>query len=269
MPDSPYQPILIANPNDWSLSLNYTSGGGLTASSAVGSFAIDATGNLWITDSTAGSVIEWNAVGVALSPSTGYPAGGNLVAVDANNNVWIAGNGVLNELTNLGSPLPWSPYGGVQGGGSDFAIDAQNNLWITGSGGVHEFNNLGVQLSPINGFINDSVTNIVAVGIDSSDNAWVGNTNPTNPTTGYYAELSNPGGQLIVNTAGGSGSAGTIAPQIAADGAGNLWSAITSAGTAGGLCHVSPYVGQTNETSCSQSSAVTNGGSSPAFYGLL
>ncbi len=145
---SPLQPILAKQPNDWSVSLNYTSGGGLSSASAVGSFAVDVTGNLWITDTNAGSVIEWNSTGAALSPSTGFPASGGPIAIDATGNVWISGNGALNELTGLGSPLPWSPFGGVSGGGSEVVLDAQSNLWIADIGGIREFSNLGVQLSP-------------------------------------------------------------------------------------------------------------------------
>ncbi len=239
---SPYQPILTAGPNDWSVSLQYTGGGGLSSSSAVGSFALDAVGNLWITDTKAGSVIEWNAVGAALSPSTGFPAGGGPIAIDANGDVWISGNGVLSELTNLGTALPWSPFGGVPGGGGDAAIDAENNLWINNPGGVYEFNNLGMQISPANGFVNNGVTGIAALGIDSANNIWVGNA-ANSPPSASFAELSNPGGQLVVNTSPQNGS--QVMPQIAADAVGDIW-AIRSGNGAGntGLCMVPPYDGR-------------------------
>jgi hypothetical protein len=229
---SPFQPILTAQPNDWSISLNYTGGGGLSTASAVASLAVDATGNLWITDTKAGSVIEWNGIGAALSPSTGFPAGGGPIAIDSTGNIWISGDGVLTELTGSGAPSLGSPFGGVSGGGGDISIDAQSNLWITNTTGVNEFSNLGLEISPSGGYTNDGITGIGAVAVDSSNNVWIGNS----PGHASLAELTNPGGQLVVNVAGVSGS---VLPQVAADGAGDLW-------VTGGdfLCEVPPYGGK-------------------------
>jgi hypothetical protein len=217
---SPFQPILTTQPSDWSISLNYTGGGGLSSASEVGSFAEDAAGNLWITDTKAGSVIEWNGIGAALSPSTGFPAGGGPIAIDATGNVWISGNAVLSELTGIGTSAPGSPFGGVAGGGGDIAVDAQSNLWITNSGGVNEFNSLGLEISPSAGYTNEGITGISSVGVDSSDNVWVGN---TTSTTLSVAELANPGGQLIVNSAPQSSPEQQVRPEMAADGVGDIW----------------------------------------------
>ncbi|MCU1321297.1 MAG: hypothetical protein JWM43_946 [Acidobacteriaceae bacterium] len=232
-PASPFQPILATQPNDWSVSLNYTSGGGLSGTSAVGSFAIDATGNVWITDSKANSAIEWNVTGAALSPSTGFSAGGGPIAIDATGNVWVSGDGVLTELTNLGSALPWSPFGGVAGGGTDAAFDAQSNLWITNSAGVNEFNSLGLRLSPANGYTIDGVSNYSAVGIDSSNNVWAGTGPDSQASAGQILELTNPGGQLIT-----SGIPGAALSQMAADSAGVVWY------LNGSLCEAPPYGGK-------------------------
>jgi hypothetical protein len=243
---SPFQPILTALPGDWSVSLNYTSGGGLTTASAVGSFAVDASGNLWITDTTGGNVIEWNAVGAALSPSTGFPAGGGLLAIDAGGNVWVSGNSVLSELTNLGTTVLGSPFAGVLGGGSDMAFDAQDNLWIANGGGVNEFNNLGVELSPASGFTNTGIPGITAIGVDSSNNVWIGNQNIATPSP--FSELTNPGGELIVNSGPGLNQIGvSILPQLAADGKGDIWG-VSASGNAENngsavVCEVPPYGG--------------------------
>ena len=237
---SPFQPTLTALPNDWSISLNYIDGGGLTTASTVDSFAIDASGNLWITDTTGGDVIEWNAAGAALSPSSGFPAGGGLVAIDATGNAWVSGKGVLSELTNLGTPVLGSPFAGVAGGGSDMAFDAQDNLWIANGGGVNEFNNLGVELSPASGFTNAGISGITAVGIDSSNNVWIGNPNIATPAQSSFSELTNPGGELIVNSSNISGALGTVLSGLAADGAGNVWG-IT---TLDQVCKAPPYGGE-------------------------
>ena len=239
---APFQPILAALPlpNDWSISLNYTGGGGLTTASTVGSFVADASGNLWITDTTAGDVIEWNAAGAALSPSSGFPAGGSLVAIDANGNAWISGNGVLNELTNLGTPVLGSPFAGVAGGGSDMVFDAQDNLWIANGGGVNEFNTLGVELSPASGFTNTGISGITAVGVDSSNNVWIGNPNIATSTQASFSELTNPGGELIVNSSNSSGGSGTVLPGLASDGAGDIWGITTG----DEVCKAPPYSGK-------------------------
>jgi ligand-binding sensor domain-containing protein len=249
---SPLPPVLTAKTNDWSISLNYTSGGGLSVGSTVGSFAIDSIGNLWITDTKAGSVVEWNAMGAALSPSTGFPGGGGPIAIDATGNVWISGDGSLNELTSLGSPFPWSPFGGVPGGGGDIAFDAQSNLWITNSGGVNEFSNLGLQLSPVSGYTVDGLTSIATLAIDSSNNVWLGTLPTSQNSSGQVAELSNPGGQPIT-----TGGPGVTVPQMAADSAGDIWYVGAQ------ICEAPPYGGKgsTLVSNCTQvgvSDASTN-----------
>jgi hypothetical protein len=230
----PFQPILGSAPNDWSVSLNYTRGGGLSSTSAVGSFAVDATGNLWITDTKAASIIEWNAVGAALSPPAGFPAGGGPIAIDATGNVWISGDGVLTELTSLGSPLPWSPFGGVSGGGGDMAFDAQSNLWITNFNSINEFSGLGLQLSPVSGFTVDDINKLTAVAIDSANNVWFGTGPNGQASNGQIVELTNPGGLLI-----SSGNTGSTAAQMAADSAGDIWFI-----GAASVCEASPYGGK-------------------------
>ena len=229
---SPFQPALSTASIDWPLSLHYTVSG-LPATDTLGSFAIDADGNLWITDATAGTVIEWNATAAAISPLTGFVAGGGPIAIDATGNVWTSGNNSLSELTSLGVSLPGSPFGGVAGGGSDMAIDAQDNLWIANGAGVSEFSDLGVLLSPAGGFINPDVNGVTAVGIDSSNDIWLGQLATSDNS---FAILTNPGGGLLI--AGGSNSLGNVFPQMAADSAGDMWATNGSE-----LCKVPPYAG--------------------------
>lgn len=240
---SPFQPILSAEPSDWSISLNYTSGGGLNSSSTVGSFAVDANGNLWITDTTGGDVIEWNAAGAALSPSTGFAAGGGPIAIDTNGNAWVSGNGVLSELTTLGTPVLGSPYAGMAGGGNDMAFDAQDDLWIANGAGLNEFSNFGVELSPAAGFTNSGISGISAVGIDSLNNVWIGNPEIGDTAEGSFSELTNPGGELIVNSEQTSQGASILA-QLAADGAGDIWGIAAGDGIGYDVCKVPPYAGK-------------------------
>ena len=235
--NSPFQPILNAQPNDWSVSLNYTAGGGLSSSSVVGSFALDASGYLWITDTAANRVIKWNATGAAISPSTGFSAGGGPIAIDTNGEVWTSGNGALYELNSLGTPIQGSPFGGVAGGGGDMTIDAQGNLWIANGAGVSAISPLGVLLSPAAGFTFDGLSAIGAVTADSANNIWIGNTSTdNNGSSANFAQLSNPGATLVVNDETFSGS---VRPQIAADGSGNLWAILSS----DYICEIPPYGG--------------------------
>jgi hypothetical protein len=221
---APFQPILTFTKTvDWSVSLNYSGVGGISSASAVSSFATDASGNLWITDTKSGTVSEWNAVGAAISPSAGFSAGGGPIAIDASGNVWISGDGVLTELTSFGTSAPGSPFGGVAGGGNDMAIDAQSDIWIANGAGVSEFNNYGQELSPVGGFTNSGISGITAVGVDSSNNVWVG-----------FAELTNPGGELLV-----TGGSNAQFPQLAANGSGYVWKILN-----GQVCYVSPWQGK-------------------------
>jgi len=249
---SPFQPILTSSPHDWSISLHYTSGGGLSSNSTVGSMAIDALGNVWISDTSAGSAIEWNPVGAAVSPSTGYVVGSvsGPMAVDASGNAWISGNGALYELSNLGDAYPWSPFGGVSGGGTDMAIDANSNLWIAASKGVNEFDSLGVQRSPTAGYTLDGFASVAAVGIDSANNVLMGGLTSSNGIT--YAEMSNSGGQLIYNWSLSSGT--VVYPQIASDNSGNTW-AVTS----GGLYKIPGYGGTSLQSILYQGGGTNSG----------
>src|SRR6202012_5434225 len=90
--------------------------------------------------------------------------------------------------------------------------------------------------SPSRGYTSDGVVGITAVGIDSSNNTWVGNT--VGGDIFAFAELTNPGGQLITNA---QGQGGTVAPEIAADGAGDIWAAVTTSST---ICEVPPHGGK-------------------------
>jgi hypothetical protein len=220
-PGAPFQPAWTQPPNDLSLAIHYTGGGGLSSSSAANFLAIDASGDLWLTDSKNNTVIEWNTLGSALSPSTGYSAGGlsnpGPLAIDASGNVWVVSTNGLTELNFVGVPYPGSPFVGVSGG-KDMALDATGNIWVTNSGSVSKFNSVGLQLSPNGGYVNSGLVDLSTIAVDSANNIWVGNS--PNVTSFSIAELSNAGGQLIVN---GHATNDPTQGQMVADGAGNIW----------------------------------------------
>ncbi len=126
------------------------------------------------------------------------------------------------------------------------AFDAQDDLWIANGAGVSEFNNLGVALSPAGGYTNSGVSGINTVGIDSSNNVWLGF---ANDTTYSIAILTNPGGQLIVP--GVPNGQGNVLPQMAADGSGDMWDVTQQSAGIGQVCKISPYTGKGSELTAS------------------
>jgi len=262
---SPFQPIqTLTGQYGNAISIHYTGGGGISSASTVGSLAVDASGNVWITDSNAGTVAEWNAMGApvvgaqvpsvwgntfAESPFT-TTSGGGPMAIDASGNVWVSGNGKLAEITSSGTQAPGSPFKGVAGGGSDMAIDQQNYIWLANGSGVVEFDNTGALVSPASGWTYSTISNIFSIGVDgsSSHNIWAGNTTTlSGRTSSGIAELSDSYGQLIAN----GGGQGSIFPQMAADSKGNMYVLTGTSGGFGNFCSISPYTEQDSTFSLS------------------
>jgi streptogramin lyase len=263
--NSPFQPIQTAAPNDLSLSLNFTSGGGLTGTSGADFFALDAPGNLWITNTRANSVTEWNNQGAAVSPSSGFTAGSLVspgsIAVDPSGNIWVCDDGALTELSSLGTEEEGSPFGGgglTASGCQDMAIDGSGNIWTVNSSSVSKFTDLGAPLSPAGGYTipisptdATTVNPLPPVAIDESGNVWVGADYESYLS---LAELNNASGLPYYLSPSPSVS-GQQSPsnfvnvgtdqsetQIAIDGSGNVW--IPNGGsTSGDLLKVPPYAG--------------------------
>ena len=70
---SPFQPLLGMTPNDWTLAINY-SGSGLSGPT---SLAVDASGDIWVVNTSGDSLSEFTNNGFALSGSSGYTEGGS------------------------------------------------------------------------------------------------------------------------------------------------------------------------------------------------
>jgi hypothetical protein len=163
---APFQPVLQTSPlpADVSISLNYTGGGGLAGSSAVSYFALDASGNVWFTDTANNRAIEWNNFGAVLSPASGFTAdlqSPGPIAIDLNGNAWICQAGGITELTSLGTLAPvitaahtTNPFtgGGYTHGCQGMAIDGAGNVWVSNSNSVSEFTNEGVPESEAPGY---------------------------------------------------------------------------------------------------------------------
>jgi hypothetical protein len=163
---TPFQPTLSTTPNDWTLAVTYTGGGGLSAPSAV---AVDASGNVWITNRSTNTVSELDHSGAVLATSAAALSGPSAVALDAAGGPWIADR-TGNTLTQL------SAYGAgtgtASGGGlslpAGLAIDPQGNLWVSNSGtaSVSEFTSTGSPLSG-NGFSGSGIINPLGIAIST------------------------------------------------------------------------------------------------------
>ncbi len=112
--------------------------------------AVDAKGNLWVTDYSNNRVEEFNEKGEYLTKTSGlgFPTG---IAIDAKGNIWVANSGAnnvkkFNEKGELlktvgsageGNGQFWAP-GGI-------AIDAKGNIWVADSENsrIQEFNEAG------------------------------------------------------------------------------------------------------------------------------
>lgn len=232
---SPYQPILTSAPHDWSIALNYTSGGGVGTSSGSSAFALDASGDLWITNTNTNSVSEWSNLGAPISPAVlgsttgGFtPAGLNApgpIAVDANGYVWIGnGNGSLAELDPTATPVAGSPFfGGGLTTPVGMAIDGTGTMWITNSGSpgdIARFSDFGIALSPANGYT-DGLANPLPIAIDGSNNVWIQNEDRNGGQAFLAAELNGASGGLTLGVP--SGFSAISQRQVAVDASGNVW----------------------------------------------
>jgi streptogramin lyase len=129
---SPFQTTLSAPPNDWTVAINYTGGGGLSAPYGI---AIDTAGNAWISNSGASSVLELSSTGaVAQTLAGGGLIGPKGIAIDRSNNVWVA-------VPSANSVVEFSSTGTLQSGAAGYtagglngpvalAMDSAGNAWV-------------------------------------------------------------------------------------------------------------------------------------------
>lgn len=148
----PFEPVLSAAPNAWTVAIEYT-GGGLNAPTAI---AADQAGNIWVANSGATSgdyyVSEFNNLGSSLL-GTGTSVGADApsaLAIDLNGDAWITvkASSSLYELNTSGTLGSAITNNGLNQP-SSVAIDGGGNIWVANSGGnsVSEFNSSGSAVS--------------------------------------------------------------------------------------------------------------------------
>jgi streptogramin lyase len=169
---APFAPYL-SSANDLTLAATYTGSGILSPTSA----AIDAGGNVWITNSVGNSV---TVVTHNLATATNYTAGimnaPSAIAIDTTGNAWIAngGNSTLTELSSSGANVVGSPFsGGGLSTPTAIAIDGVGNIWVSNSTPigssypVSEFFSTGTALSGTTGYIVSGVSAPVGIAINT------------------------------------------------------------------------------------------------------
>lgn len=153
-PTPAFSPALSVNspPTDWTIAINYT-GGGLNNPQ---NLAVDASGNVWVTNPTGNSVTELSSTGTAISPSGGYTAGGTLnapygIAIDQNGYPWVtnSGNNTITQLTLAGASKGTYGDSSLLDIPEGIAVDGADNIWVVNNGNntLMSFSNPGVPLT--------------------------------------------------------------------------------------------------------------------------
>jgi streptogramin lyase len=243
----PFSPGLSAQPNDFTLPINYTG----SELASPGGIAFDASGNAWVTNEAGFSVVKMPPLSTTFVTAT-YTNGGLVaprgISIDRSGNAWIANTGANNvvELSPVGAAL--SSEGYVGGGISTpvaIANDSAGNAWVVNFGGssITELSSTGVPTtaSPIT----SSLSYPTGIGVDSSGNIAV-----ANGGTGQMCVFTNAGvlsscvndSYLLGSTALAVSTTGNVAMTGTTTGT-SLTGAMTLGTSAGVVNTASPVTG--------------------------
>jgi len=215
------------------------SGGGLSTEES--GMAIDGSGNVWVTNNgSPGSVSEFNARGIAQSPSTGYTDGmadPSVLAIDGSGNVWIynqrpeIGNGEYYyvKLNNASGSLTVGVSGSYQFNPPQLAIDKSGNVWSAESAGGQVFkipaNYRGSAGTQPGGYpdtsLNKPIGDPQGIAFDGSNRLWVANAGQSGNSISPNLSLFDPSSSDVfdyVNTDFSNGPS-----SVAVDASGNVW----------------------------------------------
>lgn len=210
---APFQPTLTTAPNDWTMSIQYTS----PNSSHPGKPAIDASGNVWIPNVGNTTLTELSPQGVVYSGTTGFTGSGliqgDAAAVDASGNIWVSNyknSGVVSEFNSNGTQASVNGFTTPDNFNFDLVV-ANVNIWFSGQTGTSAVSGTGAVA-----YTDTQSTKNVGVTTDTIDNIW---------TTDFNSNLVN----VIYTNANGRFTrqfslTGLNAPAgISSDSANNLW----------------------------------------------
>jgi hypothetical protein len=194
--------------------------------------AVDASNNIWATDTVSDNVVEFSNSGQVLSGANGFMGGGisnpYQLTITPSGNVWVTNSTAysISQLSNSGAPL--TPSTGVTGSGffgdSSLAIDHQNNVWGVAEGPVthaqvSKISPAGVVLSG-SGYATTAMQGVngggVTVSIDGDDNVW------TPAGSSNVIELSNTG-EVLSGSNGYGGGIASYPQYLVLDGSGDVW----------------------------------------------
>jgi streptogramin lyase len=195
----------------------------LTPSGAVTEFTVDASapfgvavtsaGDIWVTNSLNGTLVEYNAAGaVVAGPVTGLTSP-RTVVVDLTGNLWVANTGAnsILEFSSSGVLLNTFRVGGLAVP-FDVAVDGVGDVWSA--------NEKANSISRISGgvvtsFSQNGLSTPMGIVADNEGHIWVGNSDATT----RISEFTSTGAPINFYPNGGSGRV----LRLASDGAANLW----------------------------------------------
>jgi streptogramin lyase len=227
---SPFQPSLTTQPPDFSVILTFANG----ASSQPVGMAVDAAGDIWITNNNQGTITELAPSGKVLS-GIGYTDANLLfptgIAIDATGNAWVVDeSGFLVEIGAGGTS--YNDYSGADLNNDplSIAIDAHGLVW------VGQNNAQAVQFGPgVGGFGETLATSggalknqlqeaSGAIAIDSSNNAFFANYEESASTkASSVSKFSSNGTALSSGTGFGYNLNQRNGSAIAIDASQNFW----------------------------------------------
>ena len=215
----PYQPSLAGQPNDWTLSVEYT-GGGLNFGQLI---AADAGGNIWVPNAISpGTLSEFSPAGEPLSGSSGFTGGGlsypQAVAVDQAGSVWAVnvGNNAVSKHSASGVAVSGSGYT-TSGLNLPYALALDRDGNVFTANGNNTVTKLNASGAAVGQFQQGGLDFPYALSIDSSQNVWVANYGYSNDVS----KFSNSGTASSSTGFTGGGISGAVG--IALDAQGNAW----------------------------------------------
>lgn len=161
----PFQPTLSSAPAAYTMTIKYAPTGSFSTPSAS---AVDATGNLWVTNAAGNSVTILNATSsLPTTLTNGNLSGPSAIAFDATGNAWVPNktNSTLSVFTPAGAGS--TALTGILNAPTSVAIDGQGTVWVT-DGGSNKVTAVSVSGTSVTAATNYSTggTTPVAVAIN-------------------------------------------------------------------------------------------------------